>query len=132
VAAEGDSAVLLLSHKQAVRLGLKGRCPRCGTGRLFTGLLSVTTECPDCALPISNKETADGPAFFVITLLGFLLTGLAVWVEIVYAPPLWLHLALWLPVTLASSLYLLRVCKAMMIAYHYRLEQGLLHGHDTE
>ena len=73
----------------AIRAALGCRCPRCGRGRLFTGLLSVRSACEICGLDLSAQDAGDGPAVFVILFLGFVVVGLAALVEIKFSPPIW-------------------------------------------
>ena len=103
-----------------LRAALRCRCPRCGEGRLFSGLLTVRPACPVCGLDLSAEDAGDGPAVFVIFLLGFVVVGLAAWVEIRFGPPIWLHLLLWTPLILAGAVALLRPLKAGLIALQYR------------
>lgn len=100
--------------------GLLGKCPRCGQGALFHGFLTVAARCKVCGLGFRGHDSGDGPAVFVIFILGFGITGAAVWVEYLYAPPLWLHAVVWLPLTLVLSLLLLRPFKGLTIAIQYR------------
>ena len=101
-------------------VGLKGCCPRCGGGQLFDGLLKVKPRCSACDLDYSFADSGDGPAVFVILIIGFLVVGLALWAEVNYSPPIWLHILLWGPLTIVSSLALLRGLKGMLIALQYR------------
>lgn len=87
---------------------------------MFDGVLSVTPRCAVCGLDISAQDAGDGPAVFVILLLGAIVVGLAAIVEIKFSPPLWVHAMLWLPVTLAGAILLLRPLKAGLIALQYR------------
>ncbi|SVD51292.1 uncharacterized protein METZ01_LOCUS404146 [marine metagenome] len=107
-----------------VRSGLSGKCPRCGHGQLFSGYLSVSERCDVCGLDFQSQDAGDGPAVFIILILGFIIVGAAALFEIFAGPPLWLHLLLWTPVTLGGSVLLLRPFKAFMIALHYK--HGLL------
>jgi uncharacterized protein (DUF983 family) len=100
--------------------GMRGRCPRCGDGRLFVGLLTVAEACPVCGLSLGGHDSGDGPAVFGIFILGFLVVGLALLVEYRLAPPLWVHAVIWGPVTVLSSVALLRPLKGMTIAAQYR------------
>lgn len=102
----------------AVALGCK--CPRCGEGKLFRGLLAVRSACDTCGLDFSKVDSGDGPAVFVIFLVGPVVVGLALWLELAFEPPLWLHVVLWFPLTLALSLALIRPLKAFLIAQQYR------------
>lgn len=100
--------------------GLRCRCPRCGRGRLFGGFLSLAKRCEVCGLDYSTADTGDGPAFFVVLVVGTVITVAAVVVELAYSPPYWLHALLWLPATLLLSLALLRPFKAALVALQYR------------
>lgn len=100
--------------------GLKSRCPRCGEGRLFASFLTVAKECDVCGLDFSFADAGDGPAVFVILIVGFVVVGLALWLEVTSGPPLWLHLLLWIPLTLLLSLGSLRLIKGVLITLQYR------------
>jgi len=100
--------------------GLRGRCPRCGRGRLFAGFLDPAKACGTCGLDFDFADVGDGPAVFVILILGFFVCGAAVWTELVFAPPYWVHAVLWLPITLILAIAMLRPMKATMIALQYR------------
>ncbi len=103
-----------------VKTGLAGCCPRCGNGRLFDGFLKLKPECSACGLDYSFADAGDGPAVFVMLIVGFLVVGLALWVDARFAPPVWVHAMLWLPFTIIISLILLRKLKGIMIALQYR------------
>lgn len=99
--------------------GLRGRCPRCGRGRLFEGYLAVADQCDVCALTLSEHDSGDGPAVAAIFILGFGVIGLAWAVERLVTPPLWIHAALWIPLTVAGTLLLLRPLKGLTVATQY-------------
>ena len=96
------------------------RCPRCGKGKLYKGLLAVAPRCAHCDLDLAAEDAGDGPAVFVILILGALVVGLAILVEIAFAPPLWVHLMLWTPVVIGGAIAMLRPLKAWLIAMQYR------------
>lgn len=100
--------------------GARGRCPRCGQGALFAGFLTVARRCNACGLSFTGHDAGDGPAVFGIFILGFVVVGLAVWLEAALEPPLWVHALVWIPVTIAASVGLLRPLKGMTIAAQYR------------
>ena len=103
-----------------VKAGLTASCPRCGQGRLFDGYSKIKPRCSNCGLDYSFADSGDGPAIFVILLAGFVVVALAVWVEVTYEPPLWVHALLWIPATLIISLGMLRPLKGLMVALQYR------------
>lgn len=108
------------------RAGLRARCPRCGEGRLFQGFLTVAPKCEHCGLDFAEVDTGDGPAVFIILIAGFLVVGLVLVAEVLYQPPYWVHLAIFLPLAAIVPLSLLRPFKATLIAlqYHNRAREG--------
>jgi uncharacterized protein (DUF983 family) len=108
--------------------GLKGTCPRCGRGTIFAGFLALAPRCSNCGLDLGFADSGDGPAVFVSFIGGFIVLGAALWTELRYEPPLWVHLVVFLPLTLIVCLGLLRPLKGTLIALQYRnkAEQGRL------
>jgi uncharacterized protein (DUF983 family) len=100
--------------------GLMCRCPRCGKGALYQGLLAVAPRCAVCDLDLRAHDSGDGPAAFAILFLGFIVVGLALVTEVRFAPPLWVHAVLWGPLILVGAIAILRPLKATMVALHYR------------
>jgi uncharacterized protein (DUF983 family) len=111
-----------------ISTGLAGRCPRCGDGRLFAGFLTLAPKCEVCGLEYDFADSGDGPAVFVTLIAGFIVVGAALWTETVYEPPMWVHLIIFVPLTLIVCLGLLRPLKGVLIAMQYRnrAEQGRL------
>lgn len=107
-------------HADPVKAATRGRCPRCGQGRLFAGFLTLAPRCETCDLDYAFADSGDGPAVFVILIIGFVVCALALWTEVSLSPPLWVHLLLWLPLTLVLSLPLLKMLKGTMIGLQYR------------
>ena len=103
-----------------VRAAFGCRCPRCGRGRLYAGLLNVRGVCEVCGLDLSGQDAGDGPAVFVIFFLGLIVVGLAALVEIKFSPPVWVHLVLWTPLIIVGAIAMLRPLKAGLIALQYR------------
>lgn len=100
--------------------GLGCRCPRCGRGKLFQGYLTVRERCEVCGLDLRKADSGDGPAVFIIFILGFLVVPIALWVEAAFEPPMWVHMVIWPVVILGLALGLLRPMKATMIALQFR------------
>jgi len=109
---------------------LLARCPRCGKGRLFKNVLEMRNRCERCGLDYRFIDTGDGPAVFGIFILGFLICGMALYVEFTYEPPVWVHVLLWGIGTPLVALGLLRFLKALLIALQYRnkAEEGRIAG----
>jgi Uncharacterized protein conserved in bacteria len=103
-----------------LRTALAARCPGCRKAPLYDGVLEVTKRCPACGLNLGAHDAGDGPAMFVVLILGFIVVGLALWLELAFAPPLWVHAVLWPPVILGLAIVMLRVVKSILIALDYR------------
>ncbi len=100
--------------------GIGGLCPRCGARTLFQGLLGFAPRCRACGLDYSSFNVGDGPAAFLILLVGTLIVGLALWLELAVEPPFWVHLLLWPLLTLLLVVGSLRVGKGMLLTLEYR------------
>jgi uncharacterized protein (DUF983 family) len=99
---------------------LLGRCPRCGSGPLFSGLLAVRESCSDCGLDLRAHDAGDGPAMAGIFIVGALVVIMALVVDIKYQPSLWVHALVWPVVILLLSLAVMRIAKALLVALQYR------------
>ncbi|MEP3474986.1 MAG: DUF983 domain-containing protein [Hyphomicrobiales bacterium] len=110
-----------MSEKEVspILAGVLGRCPRCGEGRLFDGFISLDQSCSSCDLDYDFADSGDGPAVFIMLIVGFLVVGLAIYTEINYRPDYWVHAALWLPSILILSAGLLRPLKGILICLQY-------------
>jgi uncharacterized protein (DUF983 family) len=115
-AASQSSAAPALS---TLSTGLRARCPRCGKGPVFRGFLTLRDSCPECGLSYAFADPADGPAFFVMSGVGFVIMTLFAWVEITMHPPIWVHFAITLPLALLACLGTLRPVKGWMISEQY-------------
>jgi uncharacterized protein (DUF983 family) len=111
-----------------VRSALACRCPKCGKGRLFTGLLTVRDRCPDCGVDLRGNDSGDAPAIAVMFILGPLLIGAALTLEFSLSPPLWVHAVLWPIIAVPVAILLIRPLKAAVVGIQYRhrsAEMGL-------
>jgi len=108
------------TRQSPIVVALRGVCPRCGEGKLFAGLLGVVARCEKCGLDLRGNDAGDGPAVFVILGLGAIVMLLVFWVEFRFEPPVWVHVALWLPLTFFGAVWLLRLLKAWLIAQQFR------------
>jgi uncharacterized protein (DUF983 family) len=115
--------------KSPYATGLAGRCPRCGKGRMFKGLLQIAPACEACGLDMEFAcETGDGPAVFVTLFAGFFVVGLALWMELTWQPSVWVYVLVFAPLTPLICVVALRLLKGLLIALLYvnKAEQGRL------
>ncbi len=99
--------------------GLRCRCPRCGEGPLLKGYLTIRDECPVCRLDYGFADPADGPAFFAMSAVGLVgMIGFMIF-EFTVHPPVWVHMAVTLPILAAMCLGVLRPFKGWLVAEQY-------------
>lgn len=105
-----------------MKAAFRCRCPKCQEGALFRSFWSqeLNDKCPSCDLDLADSDVGDGPAVFLIFILGFGLVPLALWVDALLAPPLWVHGVLWLVVALGFTLGSLKPIKSYIIALQYK------------
>ena len=98
---------------------LFGLCPKCGAKTLFDGLIRFAPRCRACGLDYGRFNVGDGPAAFLTLLIGGLVTGLALWLQLSVSPPFWVHVVLWVPLTAVAVVYGLRASKAVLLYMEY-------------
>lgn len=101
--------------------GLRGQCPSCGKGHIFKGYLAVVANCEVCAAPLGRIRADDVPPYLTILIVGHIVVPLMLWLERAEHPDLWIHAAIWLPLTLALCLGLLRPLKGAVVGIMLRL-----------
>ncbi len=109
---------------ELVPAALFGLCPQCGARGLFAGLTRFAPSCRVCALDFSAFNVGDGPAAFLTLIIGALVTGLALWLEVAAHPPFWLHILLWVPITAGAVVWGLRAGKAALLAAEFQRKAG--------
>ena len=111
----------------AVKRGFRGRCPRCGQGKLFRAFLKVEDHCSVCQLDFTPHRADDLPAYLVIVIVGHIVVPTILWIETDYSPSVPLQLSIYLPLTLILSLALLQPVKGAVVAVQWALR---MHGFD--
>jgi uncharacterized protein (DUF983 family) len=106
---------------KAIVLGL---CPQCGQGPLFSSYIVVRKGCGSCGLDYAVFDPGDGPAVFGILIVGAIVTGLVLWVEFTFSPPVWLHLLLWIPLICLLTVGVLRLAKSALLVLQYKHKAG--------
>ena len=110
----------------ATAVAMRGLCPRCGARTLFQSIAAFAPRCRACRLDFSAFNVGDGPAAFLTLIVGAIITGLAIGLELTWNSPFWLHILLWVPITAAAVIGCLRIAKALLLALEY--QQGAREG----
>ena len=113
----------------AMKRGFRGRCPRCGEGKLFRAFLKVDNNCSICGLDFTPHRADDLPAYLVIIIVGHIMVPLALMIETNFSPPVALQLEIYLPLTLIASLVLLQPVKGTVVGVQWALR---MHGFDEQ
>src|SRR6202042_1744314 len=112
---------------QALKRGFRGRCPRCGEGKLFRAFLKVDDHCSVCDLDFTPHRADDLPAYLVIVIVGHIVVPTILWIETDFSPSVPLQLVIYLPFTLVLSLLLLQPVKGAVVGVQWALR---MHGFD--
>ncbi len=105
-----------------LKLGWTCKCPKCGQGDLYASRVSLSLKdnCDVCGLNLADNDSADGPAVFLIFILGFAIVPIALLIDYLYAWPVWLHGIVWGFVSLAFIIASMRPLKAYIIALQFK------------
>ncbi len=109
----------------ALQGAILGLCPRCGAPGLFKGIASFAPACPKCGLDYAAFDVGDAAAPFLIFIVGAVVVVGAIWLELSRSPPWWVHVVIWVPLTVGLTLALLRVAKGILLALEYKNDARL-------
>ena len=113
------------SVPEAMKRGLMLRCPACGEGKLFNAYLKVTPACAACGEELHHQRADDAPPYVVISIVAHVVVAGLMAVELAYKPEIWVHLVIWIPLTIAMSLALLPPVKGALVGLQWALR---MHG----
>jgi uncharacterized protein (DUF983 family) len=126
--AEATMSIPEPTTAQALTRGSLCTCPRCGEGKLFRKYLKVADACGACGEPLHHHRADDMPAYIVMSIVAHIVVGGLLWAEFRYGWPVWLHLSIWLPLTVVLTLALLQPVKGFIVALQWNLR---MHGFGT-
>lgn len=112
----------MASKLSPIETGLKGRCPVCGEGTLFKGFLEFALRCEACHADFTNEDAGDGPAVFVIFIVGIFVIPMALGFSMILGAPMWLTLLVWIPIIIIVCLALLRLMRGVMFNLQWKHE----------
>lgn len=113
----------------AMKRGFLGRCPHCGEGKLFRSFLKTVDRCERCHEEMFHHRADDLPAYLVVVIVGHIVVGAFMGVEATSTLSTWQHLAIWIPLTIALALALLRPVKGAVVGLQWAL---YMHGFGGE
>nr|WP_281365448.1 DUF983 domain-containing protein [Hyphomicrobium methylovorum] len=114
--------------KTAMKRGAMCKCPNCGEGRLFRKFLKVVDNCEVCGEELYHHRADDLPAYINMSIVGHIVIGGMLWLEMAYHPPFWVHSVIWFPLTLILSLAMLQPIKGTIVGMQWK---NGMHGFST-
>ncbi|SLN44096.1 DUF983 domain-containing protein [Oceanibacterium hippocampi] len=115
---------------RALLNGWRKRCPDCANSRMYDGYIKVRRTCPTCGLELHHQRADDAPPYFTISIVGHVVIAGVLVTEKLYAPPEWVHMAVWLPITLLLTLWMLPRIKGALIGLQWSRYMHGFGGHD--
>jgi uncharacterized protein (DUF983 family) len=117
---------------QAMGRGARCRCPNCGKGRLYSKYLKVVHTCDVCGTDLYHQRADDAPPYFTMLIVGHIVVGGILTLEVTYHPPTWVQLAIWLPTLVVMSLALLPIVKGALVGLQWALRMHGFGGEEPE
>lgn len=77
-------------------------------------MLSFTDSCAVCGADFRNEDAGDGPAIFVIFIVGIFIVPMAIAFDMIFKPPFLVTLLIWGSIIIVVSLWLLRLLRGLM------------------
>lgn len=104
---------------EAMKRGFLGRCPHCGKGKLFRAYLKTADNCSECGEAFHHHRADDLPAYLVVVIVGHIVVGGFMGMEAMTDWPAWLHLAMWVPITLVMCLAMVGPVKGAVVGLQW-------------
>lgn len=114
---------------RSIMRGILNRCPACGTGRLFRAWLKPVDNCAACGEDISHQRSDDLPPYISIMILGHVAVGGFMMTDMVFLVPMWVHFAIWVPITVLVALLTIQPIKGGVIGLQWAFK---MHGFGDE
>ena len=99
----------------AIRRGLSGQCPNCGTGRLFARYLKAVDRCAACGEPLGHIRSDDAAPWLTILVVGHVIAPIVLAVEMETSWPMWVSMTLWPLLALTLAMAVLPRAKGLFV-----------------
>ncbi|KXG86472.1 DUF983 domain-containing protein [Agrobacterium bohemicum] len=114
---------------RSIMRGMLSRCPACGEGRLFRAWLKPVDDCASCGEDMHHQRSDDLPPYISIMILGHVAVGGFMMTDTVFLVPMWVHFAIWVPITVLVALLTIQPIKGGVIGLQWALK---MHGFSNE
>lgn len=117
---------------RSIMRGMLNRCPACGSGKLFGAFLKPVDHCAACGEAMHHHRADDLPPYLVILVLGHVVVGGFMLTDTAFVLPVWVHLAIWAPITIITALVSIQPIKGGVIGLQWALKMHGFGGQDDE
>ena len=100
--------------------GLMLRCPECGKGAVFSGYLRFRDMCAVCGADFKAADAGDGPAVFVILIVGAIVAPLLIILQVGLDLPDTLALGITMVTAIALCIAFLPPFKSLLFALQWK------------
>ena len=114
---------------RSIMRGISCRCPACGSGRLFKAWLKPVDKCAACGEDLHHQRSDDLPPYISIMILGHVAVGGFLMTDLILMVPMWVHFAIWVPITILVALLTIQPIKGGVIGLQWALR---MHGFSNE
>ncbi len=114
---------------RSIMRGMLSRCPACGNGHLFRAWLKPVDQCASCGEDMHHQRSDDLPPYISIMILGHVAVGGFMMTDTVFLVPMWVHFAIWVPITILVALLTIQPIKGGVIGLQWALK---MHGFSHE
>jgi len=107
------------SWPKSISRGFRKKCPQCGRGSLYKGYLKPNAQCDECSLNLSGHQADDAPPYITMMIVGHLVIPLALAHRQFFDPSLTSQFAIWTPILLLATFWLLPRSKGALIGLQW-------------
>jgi uncharacterized protein (DUF983 family) len=118
------------SMVSAMLNGARCKCPACGKGPIFNGLLSVTPKCSECGEDLSHQRADDLPPYLNIFLTGHVIVGIILLLIDKEIMPIWALTVGTILVALVFSVLIMRPLKGLVVGSQWAMRMHGFGGHE--
>lgn len=117
---------------QSIMRGMLNTCPACGSGKLFRSFLKPVDACAACNEEMSHQRADDLPPYLVIFVIGHVAVGGFMMTDLAFPMSMWIHLAIWTPITILAGLLSIQPIKGGVIGLQWALRMHGFGGHEDD
>jgi len=101
-------------------LCIHGACPKCFNQKVFKKFLELNDKCKFCGLDFHKINIGDAAIWFSMFLTSIILGAGVLLLEMNFHPSFYIHILVWIPLTVLFSIIFLRFFKYLFIYLYFK------------